>query len=420
MVASNAGSVAILKRKYPKGKLPKGQFTMFPAIATIEKDESFNGDDKAIVLQTENTVGFGTSIPNAQTNEGQGNYVRFLLTRVEYFSIARIKGQALRTATLKGDGAVVDLWDNETTSATQAELKQMEIMLFGTGNGVLGTIASGNTTPTITLTTPTDINNFSLNQRISLVSDLTLSPTVRAPSGTASQQVITALDRSAGTITLSTNFNTAFTGAVNGDSIVNNGDAAAGGVAACPTGWGSWLVGGSTPGTLFSLPRNPDPVRMSGQVLDCTGLNMQDGVIEAESLVSGQGQLVKKRLYCHPRDLAQLKKTLNSKVAYPRETTKGQVSGSVAGVSFRTVQIEGDEDTIDVLPSPLCPRQKAFLIDPKMAAIQSAGAAPMLLDFDSLAYLRLSGDDAYEVRFGLYGNYSLIPFSSIRLINWGV
>jgi hypothetical protein len=418
MVMSNTQGVAVLRRKYPKGKLPKSQFVSFPTFAVIDKDETFNGDDFSLPFQTENTAGYGNSIPNAQTNEFGGNYVRFLLTRVEYFSIARIKGQALRSATQRGEGAVVDLWDNETTSAEQAILKQFEIYLYGTGNAVLGTVSSGIGTATITLTVPTDVNNFQLNQRVQLVSDLTLSPTIRTIAQ-PTQQLITALDRSAGTITIGGNWSTVFTGGVNGDSIVNNGDFAASATANVPTGWAQFLIGGSAPGTLFSLPRNPDPVRMAGQVFDASGINMLDAVIEAESLVTNQGQLVKKTLFCNPRDLAQAKKTLNSKVTYPRETV-GSIGSATAGVSFKTMVIEGDFDMIDVLPSPFCPRNKAWLIDRTKASVKSTGSAPMLGDFDTLSHLRLSTDDAYELRFVAYLQNALLPFSSIRITNWGV
>ena len=112
--ATNALSVAILKRRYASGRVPKANFVDFPFVANCPKKEDFVGDDYAIAIQTENPQGVGNTVAAAQTAAAQGNYVRFLLTRVEYFGVARIKGQALRTATLKGDGAMVDLWKNET------------------------------------------------------------------------------------------------------------------------------------------------------------------------------------------------------------------------------------------------------------------------------------------------------------------
>ena len=412
MTATNAGSVAILKRRYPDGKLPKAQFEEFPFMATVTKKEDFIGDDKVIALQTENPQGIGSSIPNAQAGVAQGNYVRFLLTRLEYFGVARIKGQALRTATMKGGGALVDLWTNECDGVSASVMKMLEIFWFGNGNAVLGTTASGTATTTVTLVTKEDINAFDLGMTLGAVSDTTLSPTIRV--GTAK---VTGIDRANGTLTFAAAPNSTITGLVNGDSFVRAGDGSVAGAPVVPTGMDAWLVGGTTPGSLYSLNRNPDPVRMASQVYDATGVPIDNAVVEAESLITIQGKLNKKRLWCNPRELTQLKKSQMGKVAFPRE----KVASTIASLSFNALQFEGDADTIDIMTSPFCRRNTAKLIDQETFAIESAGAAPMLLDFDKNDFLRIATDDAYEVRFGLYGNYSCkAPVKSIRLINVGV
>jgi hypothetical protein len=73
----------------------------------------------------------------------QSKFYRAAITRKEYYGLVRIKGQALRTATMKGDGALVDLWTHELDGIERAFLKHLEIISMGTGNGVLATIASG-------------------------------------------------------------------------------------------------------------------------------------------------------------------------------------------------------------------------------------------------------------------------------------
>lgn len=412
MTATNALSTAILKRRYASGRVPKANFEEFPFFATVQKKEDFVGDDYVLPIQTENPQGVGPSIQQAQGSAAQGTYVRFLLTRVEYFGVARIKGQALRTATLKGDGALVDLWKNETDGVTQTVLKQNEIFGFGTGNGVLATIASGIGTTAVTLTVVEDINNIDVGMRVKLVSDTTLSPTVRA-----NEAVVTQVDRAAGTITIGSAWSTVFPGASNGDSIVRSGDQAIAGVPSVPAGMRQWLIGGNAPGTWKSLPRNGDPVRLASQSLDMTGLAMSDAIIDLESLITIQGKMSKKVLWANPRDLRQVKKSQMGKVTFPRE----KVASTIGNLSFEAIQWEGDAGTIPMMLSPFCPRNNVFLKDMSTFAFYSAGPAPQPLDYDKSDFLRVATDDVYEVRIGEYGDYGeASPVKSARGTNWGL
>lgn len=411
MTATNALSVAILKRRYASGRVPKLNFTEFPAVSTVEKKENFDGDDYAIPVQTENPQGVGPTIATAQGSAAQGTYSRFLLSRKEYFGVARIKGQALRTATTKGDAALVDLWKNETDGITQTVLKQLEIQFFGTGNGVLGTVSTGVTGVAVTLTVAEDVNNFDIGMKVKLVSDTTLSPIVRSGEGT-----ITAIDRSAGTLTLAAAWDATITGATNGDSIVRTGEQAASATPTVLSGLRKWLEGGTSPGTHAGLSRNADPVRLASQAFDQTGLSMSQSIIDLESLVTIQGHSTKKVLWANPRDIRQVKKTQDGKVTFPRTEMKS----TIAGISFKAVEWEGDNGTISIMTSPFCPRQNNFLKDMSTFALYSAGPAPQPLDFDKSDFLRVATDDAYEVRIGLYGDYGeSAPVKSIRGTNWG-
>lgn len=407
MTALLSASTAILKTRYPDGRLPKAQFQKFPLVATVQKKEDFDGENKVIALQTENPQGSSADFATALGSLAQGTYKKFTVTRVEHFGVARIKGQALKAAQ-KSTGSLVDLWRNETDGISATEMKMLEIYAFGNGSGVLGTATYSTTTAT--LTTTTDIVNFDLGMRVNAVSDSTLSPTVR--TGTAT---ISSIDRSAGTLTTSSNWSAQITGITNGDYLVRAGDAASGGTATVITGMASWLVGGSSPGSLFGLTRSTDPVRLASQLYNATGVPMEDAVIEAESLVTIQGQGTPKRLWCNPRDIAQLKKSLGGKVTYPRSEVKG-----TAGVSFSAIEFAGDNGNIEIMTSPFCPRNAAFLISPETFSLDSLGPAPHMLDYDGPNFLRVASDDAYEVRFGFYGNMVCsMPVASIRISNFG-
>jgi hypothetical protein len=407
MTATNALSSAILTRRYQKGVSP-AQFSKFPVINDVKKVTDWNGDDYAIAIETESPQGLGPDIPAAQASAVQSKFYRALISRLEYFGVVRIKGQALRTATQKGDAALVDLWQHELDGIEQTFLKHLEVLAMGAGNGVLGTISTGATGTEVTLTVVEDVNNFAVGMRVQLVSDTTLAPTVRA--GVAA---ITAINRSAGKLTIGSNWNAAFTGGANGDSIVRYGDAATGSTNTVPAGMRKWLEGGSTPGTWKSLTRNDDPVRLASQVLDMTGLPMAEAIIDLESLIQIQGHEPKLKLIVNPRDMRQVKKTLYGKVAFSS-------GGGTPTIGFDGANWQGNNGTISTLQSPFCPKQNVFLKRMDKFALYSSGAAPMPMNFGKENMITLATDDAAEARIGLYGDFGeSSPVESARGTGWG-
>jgi hypothetical protein len=180
MTATLAASTAILKVRYPEGKLPAATYKNTKYVAQCTKVETDGSDSRALALQHEYPQGSSSDFATALGSLKQGTYSKFTLTRVEHFGIARIKGQALKAA--EGDeNALVDLWKNETDGASKTELLDHEVYCFGNGTGVRGTISTGVTGTTVTLTVASDAAKFFLGMRVGAVSSATsLSPTVRA------------------------------------------------------------------------------------------------------------------------------------------------------------------------------------------------------------------------------------------------
>ena len=407
MTATNALSTAILKRRYQSG-VSQAQFSKFSVIDAIEKKTDWNGDDLAIAIETESPQGLGVDIPAAQAAAVQSKFYRAVITRKEYYGLVRIKGQALRTASGKGDGALVDLWSHELDGIEMSVLKHLEILAMGAGNGVLATISSGQTTTQVTFTVAEDVNNLAVGMRVQLVSDTTLSPTVRAGVG-----VITALDRANGKATLAAAWDATFAGASAGDSIVRAGDAAVSSENTVPAGWRKWLEGGTSPGTWKGLTRNDDAVRLASQVLDMTGLPMAEAIIDLESLIQIQGHEPKLRLVCNPRDMRQVKKTLYGKVAFSG-------GGGTPTIGFDGANWQGNSGTITALQSPFCPKNNVFLKRMDKFALYSAGPAPMPMNFGKENMITLATDDAAEARIGLYGDFGeSAPVESARGTGWG-
>lgn len=407
MTATLPISSAILKRRYQNG-VNKAQFTKFNVVNEISKTTDWTGDDLSIPIETESPQGLGPDVPAAQASAAQSKFYRALLSRKEFFGLVRIKGQALRAATQKNDGAVVDLWSHELDGIEVSFLKEFEIISLGTGNGVLGTIASGQTGATVTLTVAEDIANFAVGMRVQLVSDTTLSPTLR--SGVAP---ITAINRSTGTLTIGQAWNAAFSGASAGDSIVRYGCAAVAGENTVPLGMRQWLIGGSSPGTIKSLARDEDVVRLGSQSLDMTGLPMAEAIVDLESLIQVQGHEPKLRLICNPRDMRQVKKTLYGKVAFGS-------AGGTATVGFEGADWAGNNGKIPTLQSPFCPKGNVILKNMSRFKFYGLGALPMPMNFGKENMITLATDDAAEARIGTAGEFGeSAPVESARGTGWG-
>ena len=410
MTATVAGSQAALKVLYPKGELPKSINDMFVLLKRLTKETSFEGELAQVPIQNANPQGSSADMTTAQANIQQGSYLRFSLTRVTHHGVARITGEAAEAA-VRSEGALVDLWDNETRGIATTEMSTLATYLYGTGDGVLGAISANVATTTVTLATDTNMNYFELGMTLRVVSARGASPTVRAE---ASRAVVTGIDRRNRTLTFALALNTHATGALNTDFLVRSGDQSTANSTVI-TGLSSYVAGGTAPGTLFGLARNADPVRLAGQAIDYTGWAAEDAVVDASAQCGFQGIGYPSVLAINNIDFANMKKSLASKIIYDRSSTKK------AEHSFSGVTIEGEAGPIEVLADPFCPRNTAFLLKPEVFSLFSLKAAPHLNKLDGMDFVRRPDADAYEVRFVFYGNLKCKnPGPHVRLQNVGL
>ncbi len=410
MTATLAGSQAALKVLYPNGELPKSINEMYVLHKRLKKDTDFVGELAYVPIQNANPQGSSASFTVAQDSIYQGNYLRMSLTRVTHYGVARVTGEAAEAA-VKSEGAMVDLWDNETRGIATTEMSVLATYLYGTGDATLGTVLTGQTmsASTITMAAGTNMNYFELNMTVRAVSAVGLSPTVR--TGTAR---ITGIDRRNRTLTTTTGWDTAITSFIAADYLVRAGDQAST-TATVISGLGAYVAGGTAPGTLFGLNRNTDPVRLAGQSIDYQGWAPEDAVVDASSQAGFQGIGYPNVLVCNNIEAASLKKSLSSKIVFNRP------GGKEADYSFSDVTINGENGPIEILSDPFCPRNKAFLLKLDAFTLFSLKAAPHLAKYDGIEFLRRPDADAYEVRFVFYGNLKCKnPGPHVQLTNFCV
>lgn len=411
MTATVAGSQAALKVLYPDGELPKSINDMFVLHKELKKDTDFVGELAYVPIQNANPQGSSADFSEAQANIYQGNYVRMALTRVSHFGIARVTGEAAEAA-VKSEGALVDLWDNETRGIATTEMSTLATYLYGSGDGVLGAISSGQGTATLTMASGTNMNYFELNMTVKGVSATGLSPTVRALKAR-----VTGIDRRNRTLTTTDGggvWNVAITGLLATDYLVRAGDQASS-AATVITGLDEYVKGGTAPGLIFGLQRNSDPVRLAGQSIDYAGWAKEDAVVDASAQGGAQGIGYATVLVANNIDVADMKKSLSGKIVYNRP------GGSDGKYSFSDISIEGENGPIRVLADPYCPRNKAWLLKKDAFSLFSLKAAPHLAKYDGIEFLRRPDADSYEVRFAFYGNLKCKnPGPHVKLTNFGL
>lgn len=412
MTATLAGSSAALKVLYPKGELPKSINDSFKGLKEFKKETDFVGESAYVALQNANAQGSNSNFTEAQDTIYQGNYVRFNLSRVEHFGIARVTGQAAEAA-VKSEGALVDLWDNETRGVASTEMACLATYLYGSGDGVLGATLSGTAGTTVTMASGTNMNYFELNMTVRAVSATGLASTVRT-GGTAKAR-ITGIDRRNRTLTFAANLVASITDVVDGDYLVRGKDHHTSGVASVITGLDEMVKGGTTPGTVWGLNRNTDPVRLAGQSIDYTGWDMGDAIADASAQAGFQGIGYPETVLMNNIEFASLKKSLTAKLVYNRPGSKEATYG------FSDVTIEGEAGPIRIVADPYCPRNKAFLLKKDAFSLWSLKAAPHLAKYDGMEFLRRPDADAYEVRFAFYGQLKCKnPGPHVKLTNFGL
>lgn len=412
MTATLAGSQAALKVLYPNGELPKSINEQYVLHKRLKKDTDFVGELAYVPIQNANPQGSSQDFTEAQANIYQGNYLRFSLTRKSHYGVARVTGEAAEAA-VKSEGAMVDLWDNETRGIATTEMSVLATYLYGTGDGTLGQISSGQATTTVTLASGTNMNYFELNMTVKAVSAQGTAAVVR--SGGAAKARIIGIDRRNRTLTFAAALNTLITDVAGTDWLVRSGDQISGGAVVNMTGLKAYVAGGTSPGTLHSLNRDSDPVRLAGQAIDYSGWAMEDAVVDASAQTGFQGIGYPNVLVCNNIEAAAMKKSLAGKLVFNRP------GSSSANYSFSDVGIEGENGSIEVLSDPFCPRNTAYLLKLDAFSLFSLKAAPHLAKYDGMEFLRRPDADAYEVRFVFYGNLKCKnPGPHVRLDNFGV
>jgi len=384
---------AALKEHYKPQRIKEMVYKNNPLLALMPKYESFGGENMPIPIIVSGPQRRSADFSNGQDNTNTSSVQQFLLTRVRDYSFASITHEAIRASAGNAD-AFVRYATMEVDGAVHALKRSMATAMYRDGTGSIGQV-SDITSSVITLTNPEDTANFEVGMKLASFDELSVTSTEskynKPDSGDDhdSPIVVSAVDRSAGTITV-----TGDSATVDGDVLCQLGD-----INAKISGLEAWCprVVDSDNASLFNVTRTTDVSRLGGNRYDGSALPIEEALIEGLSLAARNGG-TPSHVMMHYKNYSQLEKALGSKVQYDK------VSASDASVGFSSMKVHGPAGTVDVIPDVNCQPDVAWGLQLDTWSLNTLGAAPQILDLDGNNMLRETGADAYEVRCGFYGN----------------
>ena len=388
---------AALKQHYTSQKIENMVYKDNPFLAMLSKYESFGGINLKLPIKYGIPQGRSATFASAVANKTSSKLKAFLLTRNSNYSLANIDNEVIEAS--KGNAnAFIEAATTEIDGAIEAATRSLAISLYGDGGGSIGQTTSNGATSltTITLLQPDDVTNFEVGLSLDFYDAATGGNLI-----TGGSYQVTAIDRDAGTMTIDPTMNAAVSAS---DFIVPVGD-----YDDMLSGLRAWIPA-SAPSAVkfFDVDRSLDATRLGGIRFDGTALPLEEALIGAASRAAREGGKPDV-CFMNYSNFADLEKALGSKLQYIDVKVK-------TDIGFRGIQINGPRGTIQVIPDQNCPKDVAFMLDMSMWKLYSLGKCPKILDPDGLRFLRLTNEDAVEVRVGYYAQLGCRgPGNNVRI-----
>jgi len=387
MTASIINMAAILKTIFPSGLPKDATYKDNPLLALMPKATDFYGEDAKAPLKYAPNAGRSSTFATAQENSTNVKNVAFRYSRKSDYAVARITNELI-LASKNNSGAFVSALKQEIDSAQLNVSNSAAQAVYGNGSGVIGQLAASTNlaSTTIQLRNIEDIVFFEVDYKIKL--------SAANGGGSVRSGVLTVegVDRELGTITVDANISTAIPAATVNDYISVEGD-----YDKKMKGLGAWIpsVAPTIGDSFFSVDRSKDVTRLSGFRGDLSSLPIEEALIQGGMKIGRDGGKVD-HVFMSFQKYADLTKSLGSKVQFVDILAKD------ANIGFQGVKVNLGKSIATVIPDRNCPDNKMFMLQLDSWKLHSLEGMPMILDMDGLKMLRVSNDDAAEIRVGYY------------------
>lgn len=388
-VTSNSTNLsALYKILYPQGHVPDETYQDFPFLSLMGRDENFYGSSIFLPLKYGNGNKRSSTFAYAQGNSGPSLNVGFTVTRAKDYAIAHIDHESME-ASEKDEGAFVDIFKHEVDAAMKSAVISEAQSLAGDGTGIIGQVSAGSTvgSAVITLADPEQVVNFEVGNV--LVATATIGGAARAGS-----VALTGVNRKAGTLTASGNWTTGIAAIVAGDYLAIQGD-----LNLKPKGYSAWIPESDPSSTaFFGVDRTPDLSRLSGIRDDYSSRPLEEALVLAMKDMNLNGANCDYSFINYLKH-AELENALGSKVQYV--DVQSQI-----GVGFRGIKLSSGKKPVTVLADLTVPSNRLWTIQSNTWKLRSLKKSIRMLEQDGNKSLRLSDEDASEVRIGGYKQFT--------------
>jgi hypothetical protein len=377
---------AALKTKYPAQRMRWMAYKKHPFLALVPKDEKFGGKNKSIGVRYGTPQGASATFATAQANKLGSKMAEYLITRVNYYALASITGEVMEAS--QGDAnALLDASKFEIEGAMQTASRTLALALYRNGGGCRGKLdgACNVATDTIVLASVSDVVNWEVGMKLCSSATDGTSGAVRAGTCT-----VKAIDRDTGTITLTAAMTNGIGAAANTDYLFQEGDFGlyVSGVDA----WNPTTAPGAT--AFYTVDRSIDVVRLGGLRVTAVGATMEEKLINAVARSAREGAEIS-HIFMNPLKRADLVKGLGSKIQYNR------IESDVAGIGFKSVEIETETGPAQVISDPDCPYTHCRGLQLDTWELCSLGQAPKFINMKGQDDLIVEASaDAMEIRVG--------------------
>lgn len=380
---------AALKTFYDDQKMVDMVYAENPFWAMVPKSQEFPGSQYPVPVISQSATS-SASFAYAQSDQYAAQPSTFQVTRKKRYSVATLDNETLEAGATSA-GAFMEPATYAIDRAIRAMVDGIAQGLFRSGTGSQGQITGAPSTGVCTLSNATDIVFYEVGQTLQAVA--TDGGTPRAALG-----YVIAVNRGAGTFTVS--------------------DTAIGGAAGTPSGWttsdyllvrgdnnlqiaglSGWLpsTAPSSSDSWFGVNRSTDVTRLGGVRYDGSSYNIQEALINGAQLLSREGGRPTHGIVQH-QWYGALINALGSKVQFVDLKGPGTIG-------FRAIEMYAANTSIKILADRNCQAATGYLLKLDTWKFRSMGMAPKVLTYGATnEWLRVTNQDAAELRYGFYGN----------------
>lgn len=405
MAATITTADKILKYIYTSRALQNAVYDKNPLFALLPKASGFNGRSLIHALTYGNSLARSAAFATAQgragingasgTDSGFNRDVNFTITRVKNYAMYTIEQELLLAAS--GDRASFVKGLTQLVDGTLQTLKNdFGRDIYGSGLGELGQVTAVSGAGPYTITVGEAITQIEVGMEIVCSTGSTKTAALRNSGGGVA---VVSVNRSAGTFTVTTN----------PDSIAANdwlfikGDRPAGSTTAIGSmlkvaGMEAWnpVTAPSASESFFGVDRSVDATRLSGQRLDISSLQPEEGMITALAALAREDS-EPSHIFMSFTDEKNLKLALGSRV--DAEYTQ------VGDIGFESIRLRGPNGTVRVYADRNAPVGYARLLQLDTWELKHLG--DLVNKGDAAGDGGLAREyqaDRFEGRMSFYGN----------------